>query len=158
MAYELGAKSLAELDGVHPSLVKIVKRAIEITKQDFSVHDGLRTEAEQREYVRRGVSKTMNSMHMKQADGFSHAVDLVPYINGQLRWEWKPIFVIASAVHEAARELGVQLRWGGCWQHLNTMDGTPEGLRRAVDAYTLQRRRQGKSAFLDGPHFELLPA
>lgn len=86
MPYSLGSKSRAELKGVHPDLVGVVERAIQITTQDFSVHDGLRTEAEQREYVRTGASQTMNSMHRTQADGFGHAVDLVPFINGKLRW------------------------------------------------------------------------
>ena len=74
MAFALGAKSLAELAGVDPRLVAVVKRAIEISPQDFAVHDGLRTEAEQTALVRAGASQTMNSMHRKQADGFGHAV------------------------------------------------------------------------------------
>lgn len=156
MTYQLGAKSLAELEGVHPSLVRVVKRAIEITDQDFSVHDGLRTLAEQREYVRRGVSKTMNSMHMKQPDGFGHAVDLVPYINGQLRWEWKPIFVTASAVHQAARELGVALTWGGVWDRpFVDLGESPAAMEQAVNAYVARRRGAGKTAFIDGPHWQL---
>jgi peptidoglycan L-alanyl-D-glutamate endopeptidase CwlK len=156
MTYSLGAKSIAELEGVHPDLVRVVKRTIEVTKQDFAVHDGLRTIAEQREYVRRGVSKTMNSMHMKQPDGFGHAFDLVPYINGQLRWEWKPIFVIASAVHQAATELGVALTWGGVWDRaFLDLDGTPAAIEQAVNAYVTRRRGMGKTAFIDGPHWQL---
>lgn len=156
MAYSLGARSLAELEGVHPSLVAVVKRAIQITKQDFSVHDGLRTLAEQKEYVRRGVSKTMNSMHMKQADGLGHAFDLVPWINGQLRWEWKPIFVIAAAVHQAASELGVKLTWGGVWDRsFNDLEPTAAGMEKAVNAYVARRRGLGKTAFIDGPHWQL---
>lgn len=157
MTYSLGAKSLAELEGVHPALVDVVKRAIMLTKQDFSVHDGLRTVAEQREYVQRGVSKTMNSMHMKQADGFGHAVDLVPYINGQLRWEWKPLFVIAAAVRQAAGELDVPLTWGGVWDRDFLLLGTtPAEMEKAVNAYVARRRGAGKTAFIDGPHFQLL--
>lgn len=156
MAYSLGGRSLAELEGVHPKLVDVVKRAIEITEQDFSVHDGLRTVAEQREYVRRGVSKTMNSKHMKQPDGYGHAVDLVPYINGQLRWEWKPIFVIAAAVHQAATELGVALTWGGCWdRNFADIGSTPAEIEKAVNAYVARRRGLGKTAFIDGPHFQM---
>lgn len=156
MAYSLGARSLAELEGVHPKLVGVVKRAIQLTEQDFSVHDGLRTVAEQREYVRRGVSKTMNSKHMKQPDGFGHAFDLVPWINGQLRWEWKPIFVIASAVHEAAREQGVDLIWGGVWDRdFADLGETPAEMEQAVNAYVARRRGAGKTAFIDGPHWQL---
>lgn len=156
MAYSLGGRSLAELEGVHPSLVAVVMRAIEITEQDFSVHDGLRTIAEQREYVRRGVSKTMNSMHMKQPDGYGHAVDLVPYINGQLRWEWKPIFVIAAAVRQASDEQGVSLVWGGVWDRgFADIGATPAEIEKAVNSYVARRRALGKTAFIDGPHFQL---
>lgn len=156
MPYSLGSKSLAELEGVHPHLVGVVNRAIVITKQDFSVHDGLRTQAEQREYVRRGVSKTMNSMHMKQPDGFGHAVDLVPWINGQLRWEWKPIFNIAAAVRIAADQLGVGLIWGGVWDRdFLTFGETAADMEAAVNGYVARRRGLGKTAFIDGPHWQM---
>ncbi len=155
MTYALGAGSRRELAGVHPRLIAVVERAIAITQQDFAVHDGLRTEAEQRDYVKRGVSKTMNSMHRPQADGFSHAVDLVPFINGKLRWEWKPIYVIATAVRAAAIELNVKLTWGGVWDRpFEQLPGTPAEIEKAVNAYVDRRRKAGKSAFIDGPHFE----
>ncbi|MBU3742387.1 MAG: M15 family metallopeptidase, partial [Candidatus Kapabacteria bacterium] len=105
--FVLGKGSLKELKGVHPDLVKVVKRAIVLTTQDFTVHDGLRTIEEQREYVARGASTTLTSRHLT-----GHAVDLVPYINGKLRWEWPPIYAIAEAVRTAAVELDVPLRWG----------------------------------------------
>jgi peptidoglycan L-alanyl-D-glutamate endopeptidase CwlK len=157
MTYALGKGSLTELIGVHPDLQKVVHRAIQITPQDFAVHDGLRTETEQRELVARGASQTMNSMHRKQGDGYGHAVDLVPYINGKLRWEWDPIYAIAAAVKQAARELGVAVRWGGCWQDMATIPGdSPAAMRKAVEEYGARRRAAGKKAFTDGPHFEAI--
>lgn len=152
MGYQLGVGSRRELQGVHPDLVRVVERAIQITEVDFTVHDGLRTYAEQKEYIRRGVSQTANSKHLPQADGYGHAVDLVPYVNGKLRWEWPPIFQIAEAVRRAAEELGVAIRWGGCWGRLDGTEASPEEL---VRAYTEARLRAGKRAFQDGPHFEL---
>lgn len=155
MTFALGPKSLAELTGVHPRIVAVVHRAIELSPVDFGVHDGLRTEAEQREYVARGVSQTMNSMHMKQADGYGHAVDLVPYINGKLRWEWPPIYHIAAAVRQAAVELKVPLRWGGCWRQIMDIPPGAAAMQAAVASYGAARRAAGKKAFTDGPHFEL---
>lgn len=158
MGFQLGPKSVAELQGVHPKLVAVVHRAIELSGVDFGVHDGLRTEAEQRQYVATGVSKTMNSMHRRQGDGYGHAVDLVPYVNGKLRWEWPPIFVIAAAMAIAAREQKLPLRWGGVWDRRFPVDFasySPAGMKKEVDAYTARRRAMGKSAFLDGPHFEM---
>ena len=146
--FKLGNESLKELEGVHPDLVAIVKRAIEITVQDFSVHDGIRTLDEQRQLVARGASKTLNSRHIT-----GHAVDLVPYISGKLRWEWDPIYDIAEAVRMAARERDVPIRWGGAWDVVLTeADDSPEDL---VADYVARRKRAGKKAFIDGPHYEL---
>ena len=152
MTYRLGKHSWGELMGVHPDLVRVVERAIELTAQDFTVHDGLRTKEEQREYVRRGVSQTMFSRHLPQPDGFGHAVDLVPYINGKLRWEWDPIYRIAEAVRRASDELDVRIRWGGCW---HTLTGTSEDPEVLVRRYADLRRRRGLRAFTDGPHYQL---
>lgn len=152
MTYRLGRRSKAELKGVHPDLVRVVELAIQITVQDFTVHDGIRTVDEQREYVERGVSWTMDSRHLPQEDGHGHAVDLVPYINGKLRWEWGPIYKIVEAVRFAAEDLGVPLIWGGCWQVLNTTTADP---RILVEEYVAKRQRQGRNATVDGPHFQL---
>lgn len=164
--FVFGTHSRGELEGVHPRLVAIAERALELTVVDFGVHDGLRTLAEQREYVRTGVSRTMRSKHLAQADGYSHAVDLVPYIGGRLRWEWPPIYEIAKAVWQAFDELELdarpgrcaQLTWGGVWDHqLDELD--PEDLEREVERYVQRRHELGRTAFLDGPHyqFDLVP-
>ncbi|WP_298699176.1 M15 family metallopeptidase [uncultured Brevundimonas sp.] len=156
MTFVLGARSRAELKGVHPDLVRVTERAIQITTQDFSVHDGLRTLEEQKRLVASGASKTLNSKHRPQSDGFGHAVDLVPFVNGKMRWEWDAIYPIAAAVWHASAELDVPIRWGGTWGPLSAIKpGTPGAMRAAVEAYAAARRRVGKSAFLDGPHYEL---
>ena len=146
--FTLGQSSLRELKGVHPDLVSVVKRAIQLSAQDFTVHDGIRTEEEQRRLVASGASTTMNSRHLT-----GHAVDLVPFVNGKLRWEWPPIYVIADAVRIAARELNVPIRWGGSWDvDFTSSNQSPEDL---VEEYVRRRRRQGLRAFIDGPHYEL---
>lgn len=148
MSYVLGKKSRSELKGVHSDLVAVVERAIELTPQDFSVHDGIRTIEQQKELVKSGASKTLNSRHIS-----GHAVDLVPYINGKLRWEWEPIYQIADAVRLAANELEIPLRWGGAWDiQLTSSDDSPDDI---VSDYVARRKKAGKKAFIDGPHYEL---
>lgn len=151
MTFFLGAKSRAELHGVHPRLVVVVERAIQITPVDFGVHDGLRTLEHQRRLFNSGASKTMSSKHLPQPpDGYGHAVDLVPYIGGQLRWEWPPIYSIAAAVRQAAQELDVRLVWGGVWDRvLNELRGP---LKPHVEEYCA--RHPGPD-FIDGPHYQL---
>jgi peptidoglycan L-alanyl-D-glutamate endopeptidase CwlK len=146
--FELGEASRRELRGVHAQLVATVERAIVLTVQDFAVHDGIRTLAEQKRLVLSGASETLDSRHIT-----GHAVDLVPYVNGKLRWEWSPIYRIADAMRIAANELGTPLRWGGAWDiDFSASTDSPEDL---VADYVSRRRSLGKRAFIDGPHFEL---
>lgn len=79
--FVLGERSLKNLWGVHPDLVAVVKRAIQITRTDFAVIEGVRTKERQKELVRKGASKTMNSRHLT-----GHAVDIVPVKNGAISW------------------------------------------------------------------------
>jgi peptidoglycan L-alanyl-D-glutamate endopeptidase CwlK len=99
------------MQGVHPDLVKIVKRAIEITDTDFRVTEGLRTKARQKQLVKAGASKTMNSRHLT-----GHAVDLVALIDSKVRWDWPLYHKLADAMKAAAKELNIPLEWGGDWK------------------------------------------
>ena len=146
--FTLGSKSLKELDGVHPDLIAVVQKAIAITVQDFSVHDGIRSVAEQQKLVAAGASQTMDSRHIT-----GHAVDLVPFVNGKLRWEWPLIYPIADAMRIAARELKIPLRWGGAWDVDFT--GSTESCEDLVESYVARRKQAGLRAFIDGPHYEL---
>ena len=51
MGYKLSKRSLSRLDGVDERLIGVVKYAIGVTKQDFSVICGMRTFSEQQELV-----------------------------------------------------------------------------------------------------------
>ena len=153
--YHLGKGSLKNLAGVHPDLIWIVHYAIRTTEQDFTVTDGVRTVKQQAEYVRSGVSQTMMSKHLNQTDGFGHAVDLVPCINGRTRWELTACYPIMEAVRLASFARRRLLRWGGAWVPLNKGDPLvlPETL---VLAYSKRKRAKGKPAFIDAPHYELV--
>jgi len=108
MVYQLGVRSKQKLEGVHPDLVAVVKRAIQISEQDFSVGEGLRSLSRQKELVNTGKSTTMNSRHLT-----GHAVDLFPY---PISWDWEYYYPIADAMKQAAEELGVDVEWGGDWE------------------------------------------
>ena len=119
MGYKLGKRSKERLKGVRVPLVKVVKRAIEITEQDFTVVEGLRTQTRQRELVKQGKSQTMNSRHLT-----GDAVDLAAWEDGHISWKvggMKQRYQkIAKAMFQAAKELGVNIRWGGNWDGDNT--------------------------------------
>jgi peptidoglycan L-alanyl-D-glutamate endopeptidase CwlK len=157
MKFVLGTRSRAELQGVHPDLVAVVFRAIELTTQDFTVFDGFRTAEDQAELFRAGASQRdgtrRKSQHQKQKSGHGEAVDLVPWINGRARWEWGAIYPIALAVRTAAQEHGLRLRWGGAWDRvLNDIPNTAGAIAGEVQAYCA--RHPGPD-FIDGPHYEI---
>lgn len=153
MPYILGTSSRQHLIGVHPHLVEVVEQAIRLTAQDFTVMEGVRSLAQEKRNVAKGVSKTLNSKHLKQADGYGHAVDLVPWYGGAAHWSWPHIYPIAAAMREAAIHRGVAIRWGGVWDRtLAELGNTPVAIEQAVREY--ERRHPGPD-FLDGVHFEL---
>lgn len=111
MSFILGQKSLANLTGVHEDLVRVVKRAIQLSTVDFRVQQGLRSKSEQALLVKKGASTTMNSRHLT-----GHAVDLVALIAGEVRWDWPLYYKIAAAMKQAAKDLNVPITWGGDWR------------------------------------------
>ncbi|PID66617.1 MAG: peptidase M15 [Gammaproteobacteria bacterium] len=113
--YRLGRQSKKRLEGVDPRLVAIVKRAIELTEQDFTVIEGLRSKRRQKRLYKQGLSWTMNSKHLT-----GHAVDIAPWVivDGRGRVDWKDrekFSVLKTAMFAAAKELGIHIRWGGDW-------------------------------------------
>ena len=109
MSYKLGTRSMQSLSGVHPDMVAVVKRAIEITGVDFTVIEGIRNINRQRELFKAGKSTTMNSRHIT-----GHAVDMVPW---PVDWEDLERFeVMSEAMKTAAEELEIPIVWGGDWK------------------------------------------
>lgn len=149
MPNKLSIRSLKNLEGVDPRLAGVVKRAIEITKVDFGVTEGLRTLATQKKYVAAGKSKTLDSKHLT-----GDAVDLVAYVGSKISWEEDLYDDLADAMKQAAKEKGVGLRWGAAWHipDITKFNGTME---EATIQYIDLRRSQGKRPFIDSPHFEL---
>ena len=128
MAFKLSGRSLNKLEGVHPTMVDTVKRAIELSKVDFGVIYGVRSLAEQKRLYEAKRSQTMKSKHLVQEDGYSHAVDLMAYDGSDPSWDIVMYDDIA--------------KW----------DGTME---QAMNAYIDLRRSQSRRPFIDGPHFQL---
>ena len=116
MSFELGQRSLERLVGVHPDLVRVVKRAISISDLDFTVLEGLRTVERQKVLFAKGATKTMNSRHLT-----GHAVDLAPVINGAVSWDWPLYHRMAKFLFEASADENVPITWGGNW--VNFKDG-----------------------------------
>lgn len=118
--FEFGTQSNARLATLNPRLASVVRRALEISRVDFSVVETLRTEQQQRANIKNGVSWTMESKHLPNEDGLSDAADLYPWVARRSSHEWTHYQLLARAMFQAAMELGVQIRWGGFWTNGRT--------------------------------------
>lgn len=140
MSIVLGKTSLSRLAGVHPELIRVVKRAalIALPSQDFMVIQGVRTRQQMAENYGKGrtVSECLakgvpaecakpkeakvtwlrdpyKSNHGAQGDGYGHAVDLGPY---PLDWnDLEGFRELSRVMLSAAQQEGVEIVWGGTW-------------------------------------------
>jgi len=136
----LGTRSQAAMRGVHPDLIRVIKRAASIAtpSQDFTVLEGVRTReqmavnygkgrtAEQCEtkgvpghYAQPTLAKVtwlndpFKSNHGQKADGFGHAADIMPY-----PIDWKDmarIRALVALMKQAAKLENVPLVCGADW-------------------------------------------
>ncbi len=153
----LSARDLERLKPAHPSFTPVLVRAAEICPFPFFVAETLRGREQCMinygkgrtgaqcaakgipvTYAQPKLSKVtwlvnpFSSKHCRQKDGFSHAMDLYkfPFNPNQSREDTK---ILAEAVLQAAKELGVPLRWGKDWN---------------------RNGRYEEKGETDGPHFE----
>lgn len=126
----LSKKSKERLIGVDTSLVKVVHRALELSKIDFGVLEGVRSTEQcyvnfgkgrtKKECIAGGCPSSYSNTKvpkitwLKSALGSKHhggkAVDLIPY---PLDWmDIKSFDMIAVAMIAASKELGVKIRCG----------------------------------------------
>jgi peptidoglycan LD-endopeptidase CwlK len=119
MSREWDPISLQRLKGVHPDLVRGMFRALQDAPFPFRLHEGLRTMARQRELVRIGASRTLNSRHLT-----GHAVDILPLVDidrdGKIEAEemfsWPLYRQLAPVVKAAFKAEGIPIEWGGDWK------------------------------------------
>ena len=130
--YEFSDRSIKRMEGVHNDLLRVTIPALSICKIDFGIGEGLRSFQRQALLVKQGKSKTMNSRHLPKVPlvgrpfPVSHAADLIAYVNGKASWEEEHYYEIAAAMKNCAKNIGVDIEWGGDWK-----------------------------SFFDGPHFQL---
>jgi peptidoglycan L-alanyl-D-glutamate endopeptidase CwlK len=114
--FKFSARSLRELEGIHPDLRKVTDLALELSEVDFIITDGKRTLAEQKKHVANGASKTMRSRHLT-----GHAVDYVAYVKAdgnkmKISYSWSYMKKVADAFKAASATLKIPVDWGGDWK------------------------------------------
>lgn len=127
MVYSFSKRSLSNLAGIHPDLVRVMMEAIKTTPVDFTITDGVRTTAEQQALYAKGRTKPglivtncdgvkSKSAHQVKADGLGYAVDLYPYYEGSVQVNDNVrLRAIAEHIKKTAKQLNIKIEWGGDW-------------------------------------------
>lgn len=118
MPFRFSNASIEKLKSVHPDLIRVMQRTIEISPVDFKITHGLRTQAEQDALYAQGrttpgkiVTNTRKSRHI---GGF--AVDVAAIVNGAISWDMKYYRQITDAAKQASRELNIPIKCGIDWK------------------------------------------
>jgi peptidoglycan L-alanyl-D-glutamate endopeptidase CwlK len=131
--YKFSNLSEQRLNGVAEPLQKIIRRAMDWQVMDFTVICGLRSLEEQKQLVSKGFSRTLNSRHLANKNGYSEAVDIAPY---PINWNDTHAFHrLAGIIQASAASFNIDIRWGGDWDRDNDTND---------------------QSFIDLPHFELV--
>lgn len=131
---------------VHPDLSKVVIEAGKFYTKKIKVIEGIRTKKRQSELLLQGKTKTLDSRHLT-----GHAVDIVTQERGSVLWDEFNAIQLAVAIRAAAIQCGIPIRWGGCWQEINSIDN----LKQASKDYIARLKAQKKKPLIDMVHFEL---
>ena len=127
MVKVFGNTSEANLKGVHPDLVRVMRKALTLLPADldFRVTEGLRSVKRQKELMAQGLTRTMNSRHIT-----GHAVDVFALVKGVGTWDFKQYKRLAAVIKQAAKLEKVPIVWGGDW--VTFKDGPHFELSRKV--------------------------
>lgn len=111
--FMFGTRSLKNLEGVHPTMVNLMKASIADSPLDFAITEGLRTKERQQELYNQGKSLTLLSRHIT-----GHAIDLMVYVEGKGTWEGKYYDMLSKHIQSKADQLGIKIIWGGTFRSL----------------------------------------
>jgi len=115
--FSLSERSKENLKGVDLDLLKVVNRAIQITKVDFGIPatGGLRTAKQQQALFEKGKTK-LDGINYRSEHQKGRAVDFFAYKHHRATWDEDQIRRVALAFYAAASELGIPIEWGGWWK------------------------------------------
>lgn len=115
MTYKFRQSSLQKRETLHPKLIAIVDRVLDV--MDIKIISGHRGEQEQDSLFNMGYSKKRfpDSWHNSNP---SRAVDLAPC---PINWKDRDRFILMAGIFLGiANMLGIGIKWGGDW-NMNTL-------------------------------------
>ena len=116
MTYKLSKLSKKRLEGVDTKLKALIEEALDDSPVDFGIawKGGKRTAKEQKQLYKKGVT-TKDGYERMSKHQIGQAVDVLPYVAGQVNLEEKYYYIIIGVVMSTAKRMGLNIRSGGDW-------------------------------------------
>ena len=133
MTFKFSRRSLNNLVGVHPDLVKVMTATLDVSPVDFGIIEGVRSAAKQHADFLAGASDLDEPPQPGKLRGrhlTGHAIDFAVWKDGTFTWDDTLIREVADAAKTCAKHLNVAIVWGGDWVHRH--DGGHIELNRAT--------------------------
>lgn len=116
--FKFSQKSLSKINDkkFHPKLKLLLLEAIKTSPIDFTVIETTRTPEQQKAYVLKGTSKTMNSRHIpsQNKSGLAEVFDIAPY---PIDWNNIKRFIqLSEHIKKVAKQLNISVTYGGDWK------------------------------------------
>ena len=122
-SWRYSRRSMSRLETCHEHLVLLMVEALAHPgcPSDISVIEGHRSEARQNALRAEGKSQ-LSWPHSRHNSQPSRAVDVAPYVDGAISWDWEHYRPLAAHIKRvwaellAAGRVSGSLEWGGTWR------------------------------------------
>ena len=116
MTFKFGKGSEQKLATLKPELVKVARRALELSPIDFTIVQTARTVAQSQANINNGTSFLKDPSKSKHIT--NQALDFAPLKDGKIDWNDREAFwAVKKAFEQAGKELGIKLRFGADWNN-----------------------------------------
>ena len=116
--HKFSKTSIERMNGVHPRLIEVAHRALEISPIDFGIPQdgGFRTAARQRELFERKPKVTnKDGVVHRSKHQTGRALDFYAFVDNEASWDKHHLAIVGASFLRAAADVGVKLWWGGLW-------------------------------------------
>lgn len=126
MSYRYSNRSKKNMEGLHPDLKEFLNKLIKISKYDYIITCGIRSDQEQNKLYQKGRTLPgeiitncdgykYKSKHQIKEDGYGWAADIAILINRKIDWD---IHLFKELVNDEVRALMEKygIEWGGDWK------------------------------------------
>jgi peptidoglycan L-alanyl-D-glutamate endopeptidase CwlK len=120
MTFKFSRRSLNNLVGVHPDLVRLMTATLAVSPVDFGIIEGVRSPAKQHADFLAGASDLDEPPQPGKLRGrhlTGRAIDFAVWKDNAFTWDDTLIREVVDAAKSCAKDLGIAIVCGADWTH-----------------------------------------